>query len=95
MFAKLLAQRLNPLLGDVIHLDQVGFVPHREAQDNTLKTFSIIKQVKLSNTPSMLHSLDAEKAFDCVNWVFLKSVLNNLGLGPMMVNRNVSLFHHP
>lgn len=87
--------RLNPLLEKRIHLDQVGFVPHREARDNTLKTYSIIQQVKSSHTPCMLLSLDAEKAFDRVSWVFLRAVLQNIGLGPIMINKIFSLYHHP
>lgn len=44
IYAKLLAQSLNPLLENLMHLDQVGFVPHREARDNILKTLSIIQE---------------------------------------------------
>lgn len=95
IFAKLIAQRLNPLLPDIIYLDQVGFVPHREAQDNTLKTFSLLHQIRTSKIPCMLLSLDAEKAFGRVSWVFLKAVLQHMGLGPIMVDRIFSLYHYP
>lgn len=58
LYAKLLALRLNPFLENLILLDQVWFIPHREAQDNTIKTFSIIQQARLTNTPCMLLSLE-------------------------------------
>lgn len=39
-YAKALANRLLPLLSSIVSLDQVGFVPGREARDNVLKTLA-------------------------------------------------------
>lgn len=37
LFTKLLPLCLKPLLSKLVHLDQVGFIPSREARDNTIK----------------------------------------------------------
>lgn len=37
LFTKILANRIQHLIPSLIHLDQVGFVPTREARDNTTK----------------------------------------------------------
>lgn len=43
IYAKVLANRLVPLLPKLISLDQVGFIPGREARDNTIKAINIHK----------------------------------------------------
>lgn len=34
LLAKILALRLNLIIGGLIHKDQVGFIPRRQASDN-------------------------------------------------------------
>lgn len=41
LYAKILANRLLPLLSRMISTDQVGFIPGREASDNTTKAINI------------------------------------------------------
>lgn len=43
LYAKIIANRLAPLMPTSIHLDQVGFVEGREARDNTLKTITLME----------------------------------------------------
>lgn len=42
LFTKILATRLAQHLQDIIHLDQVGFIPSREARDNTTKVLNLL-----------------------------------------------------
>ncbi|XP_068089234.1 vomeronasal type-2 receptor 26-like [Hyperolius riggenbachi] len=95
LFAKMLAERLKPLLPKIIHTDQAGFVSGREARDNTLKTVSLIHHAKKTNTPLCIISVDAEKAFDRVHWLFLELSLRQLGLGDSYMNKILSLYHNP
>lgn len=85
----------EPNRGGLVLLDQLGFIPSREARDNTLKTFSVIIQVRTSNTPCIMLYLETKKVFDQVNWVFLRAVLTNIGLGPIMLQRIFALYHQP
>lgn len=50
LYAKILANRLLPLLPNLISLDQVGFVPGREARDNTLRALNIHHWLTSSKT---------------------------------------------
>lgn len=95
MYAKILANRLSPLLPQTIHKDQVGFVPGREARDNTTKTIHLITYAHRHHISACLLACDAEKAFDRVSWSFLRATLSQLGLGPKMLTRIMSLYSAP
>lgn len=66
IFAKVIANRLQPLLPSLIPGDQVGFIPAREARDNTSRVLNIIGHVHSHCVPLYLLTIDAEKAFDQV-----------------------------
>lgn len=73
----------------------MGFVPGREARDNTTKTIHLIAYAQRTHTPTCLLSCDAEKAFDRVSWSFLQSTLSQIGLGPRMLAHIMSLYSKP
>uniref|UniRef100_A0A8C5PWW1 Reverse transcriptase domain-containing protein n=1 Tax=Leptobrachium leishanense TaxID=445787 RepID=A0A8C5PWW1_9ANUR len=92
IFAKVLANRLSPLLHDLVHPDQVGFVPNRQLFDNTRRNADLIWWLSSRATPSLILSLDAEKAFDRVEWPFLFATLSRLGLPDFYVNMVRALY---
>lgn len=63
--------------------DQVGFVPGRQARENTIKTL-LHQWLSSKKAPGFLLSVDAEKAFDRVAWDYLHA-LESLGLPPTML----------
>lgn len=68
LFTKILATRLARHLQSLVHLDQVGFIPTREAKDSTIKVLNLIHVANQTHTPTIFINTDAEKAFDSVNW---------------------------
>lgn len=66
--------------------DQTGFIIGREARDNSNRAYQLIHWVESQTTthPCLLLSTYAEKAFDRVDWTYMKTVLTRLGLGPHM-----------
>uniref|UniRef100_A0A8C5Q087 Reverse transcriptase domain-containing protein n=1 Tax=Leptobrachium leishanense TaxID=445787 RepID=A0A8C5Q087_9ANUR len=82
ILARILADRLKQFLPGLIHPDQVGFIPGREARDGTQRAINAVSAARRSGQHLLLLSTDAEKAFDRVLWPFLFQTLRTLGLGP-------------
>lgn len=97
ILAKILAKRLKPLLPTVVHPDQMGFIMGREARDNSNRALQLIHWVESQamTHPCLLLSTDAEKAFDRVDWTYMRAVLFRLGLGPNMLAWISSLYSSP
>ena len=95
LFTKILATRLQSHLPHLIHLDQVGFVPTREARDNTTKVLNLLYTSTRTKTPSIFLSTDAEKAFDRVGWAFMFATLRHVGLGRKMMHWILATYASP
>lgn len=84
IYAKLIANRLSILLPKLINQDQEGFVSGRQANDATRRMINIIHSAEKLKMPSLLLTLDAEKAFDRVHWGYLVRVLEKFNImGPI------------
>lgn len=79
-------------MSDIIDEDQTGFIKGRQTHDNI--TLHIIEHVKHNNT-SAASSLDAEKAFDCVNLAILYQTLKKFGLNKKAVQCIKTLYQKP
>uniref|UniRef100_A0A803K3V4 Reverse transcriptase domain-containing protein n=1 Tax=Xenopus tropicalis TaxID=8364 RepID=A0A803K3V4_XENTR len=95
IYAKILANRLNPILKSLISDDQVGFVPTRQAPDNTRKVINIAIQANQTRSPCLLVALDAEKAFDRVSWLYLQKVLEKFGFSGTFLDHILTLYKSP
>lgn len=82
ILTKVLASRLDKILPDIINCDQVGFIKNRCSGDNMRRLIHLIHKSKSSLDPVAAFSLDAEKAFDWVEWGFLMPALLRFGMGP-------------
>jgi hypothetical protein len=70
------------MLDDIISPEQSAFVPTRRITDNTLIAFECVHAIRRCNgrrCDYCPYKLDLSKAYDCVDWGFLKSVMEKLG----------------
>lgn len=95
LYAKKLANRILPLLPSLVSLDQVGFIPGREARDNTLKAISIHHWLSSSSKPGFFLSHDAEKVFARMAWDYMTEALKTLGFRDHMLQYVLALHLSP
>ena len=76
-----LAERLKPLLPNIIHEDQKGFVAGRYIGECIRNTYDITEYAKNKNRAGLLLLIDFEKAFDSISHTFIIKSLHFFGFG--------------
>ena len=77
--------RLEVVLPNLTHTDQVGFIKNRTTSDNLRRLLHLMWQAGNEADITVALSLDAVKAFDRVEWVCLFQSLKTFRLGPSFI----------
>lgn len=95
IYAKLIAKRLANFIPSLIQRDQMGFVKGRQTSDATRRIINIIHHIEHRKTPSLLLSIDTEKAFDRVHWKYMSMTLSKFGFCGHIMNAVLALYSCP
>ena len=81
ILAKVLSVRIKKVLGELISIDQVGYLKGRNIGEAIRLIDDMIFYTKTKNIPGFLLAIDFKKAFDTVSHDFLQNVLKTFGFG--------------
>ncbi|KAI3450765.1 hypothetical protein Pfo_007430 [Paulownia fortunei] len=80
VIAKIIATRLGNVLDQIVNCAQSAFVRGRNISDNIQLVQELLRQYcRKRASPRCIIKVDIRKAYDSVNWEFLRSVLSGLG----------------
>ena len=91
--AKVIANRINQVLANLIINDQTGFIKGRFIGENIRLVDSIINYASEKNIAGLLLFLDFQKAFDTLEWSFIRKALSRYGFGPSIMHCFDTLYH--
>jgi hypothetical protein len=88
VIAKILVSRMRPLLANLISPCQSAFIPDRWIAENQLIVQEILHSFKRRKVKGGFVALkvDLQKAYDRVNWSFLREVLSRYGFHEIFIN---------
>jgi len=81
IISKILADRLAPIMNNIISQEQRGFIKGRNIKDGICITSKAINHLhQKSFAGNLAFKVDISKAFDTLEWKFLPRVLTKFGL---------------
>ena len=86
LIAKVIAVRLKPFLDLGISQEQFGFLKGHQMTEPIGIVQEILHSVKTKNNCAFILKLDLIKAFDRVNWTYIRLILIQIGVPILSVN---------
>jgi hypothetical protein len=81
VISKVLSNRIKPILERCLSVEQLGFLKGRRIQDAIGAAHESLHNIKKKNTKALVLKLDLKKAFDSIDWDFLRMILLSVGFG--------------
>jgi len=70
-----MANIIKPLLPALVSGEQTRYIEGRQILDNIIQAHEVVHSLTSNKRVGMIMQLDIAKAYDKVNWIYIKKVL--------------------
>jgi hypothetical protein len=85
LISKIIANRIKPILSRFISNEQLGFLKGRQIIDAIGTAQECLHSIKSKKSKALILKLDLKKAFDCIDWDFLRLILVKTGFSQQTI----------
>jgi hypothetical protein len=85
LISKIIATRIKPILSRFLSQEQLGFLKGRQILDAIGTAQECLHSIKRKKSKALILKLDLKKAFDCIDWDFLRMILIQTGFSHSMI----------
>ncbi|GKV15349.1 hypothetical protein SLEP1_g26146 [Rubroshorea leprosula] len=88
VISKILVNRLRPILDSLISPCQASFIPGRRGSDNVIILQELVYSFskKTGKVGDLIFKIDLEKAYDCLEWSFIRETLLFFQFPPKIID---------
>ncbi|KAF5789658.1 putative RNA-directed DNA polymerase [Helianthus annuus] len=79
VISKVLVNRLKVVIHKLISEEQTAFLSNRSILDGPIILNEVVSWMKKAKKRGMIFKVDIEKAYDTLNWAFLRSIMCQMG----------------
>jgi hypothetical protein len=79
MITKIIANQIKPILSRSLSGEQLGFLKGRQILDAIGTAHECLHNIKTKKSKALILKLDLKKAFDCIDWDYLRLILTQSG----------------
>jgi hypothetical protein len=85
LISKVIASRIKPILSRFLSKEQLGFLKGRQILDAIGTAQECLHNIKIKKSKALILKLDLKKAFDCIDWDFLRLILVQTGFSQTLI----------